>query len=157
MGSEFIGNCTNQSLDTTTHVFTTTPIPPESPSMSTVAFTSTMAMSLAAFDSAKRDAYQTGVAQALSVPIGSVAIGLVTETVSRRRLLSTTIEVETIATVPTEDTESVTGSVTAENINGALADAGMSVDDITPPEVQGLVATTPVTIDGRHEWTPLGC
>jgi hypothetical protein len=117
-----------------------------------------MAMSLTAFDSTKRNEYVAGVAQALSVPVDRVAIGSVTETVSRRRLLTTTIEVETVATVPIGDAESVASAVTSENINSALESAGMAVQEVTPPAVQQVVNTTPVTIsDERHEWIPVGC
>lgn len=130
----------------------TTPVATQS--MSTITFVITMAMSLAEFDSTKRGEYMAGVAQALAVPLGSVAIGLVTETVSRRRLLVTTIEVETVVTVPSEDTGSIEAKVTPENINGALASAGMTVDGVTQPVVAGLGDTLPIEL---HEWVLLDC
>jgi hypothetical protein len=157
MGSGFLLNCTNEvSVDSSsTPLFSTTPGP--ALSMSTVSFTTTMTMSLATFDSTKREQYVVALAQALSTPVANVAIGLVTENVSRRRLLVTTIEVETTATVPAEDAESVSAAVTAENINGALASTGMAIDSVTPPEVQAVVATTPTAIGALHEWVPLSC
>jgi hypothetical protein len=177
LGSEYLTNCTSGTSTTTTTttpdfttstptpvfttstptpVFTTTP-EPETPSVSTVTFTATLLMSLAAFDSTKREAYVAGVAVALSLPTSSVTIGLVTENVARRRLLATTVDVETIVTVPSEDTGSVSTAVTPENLNSALEPAGMTTDGVSEPVVQAVVATTPVSIGETHEWVPVGC
>jgi hypothetical protein len=123
-------------------------------------------MSLVEFDSTKREQYVAGVAQVLSVPVSSVSIGTVTENVSRRRrrLLATTIDVETIVTVPSEDTGSVAAAATTENLNGELESDGMTTDGVNEPDIQMVVATTPVvvtttpiTIGDLHEWVPLGC
>ena len=189
IGSVNITDCTSgmgTSTSTSTHVFTTpgfttepesqsstsTSTPaftpePEPQSLSTVTFTATLLISLVEFDSTKREQYVAGVAQVLSVPVSSVSIGTVTENVSRRRrLLATTIDVETIVTVPSEDTGSVAAAATTENLNGELESNGMTTDGVNEPDIQMVVATTPVvitttttpiTIGDLHEWVPLGC
>jgi len=164
LGSEFLINCTSEpNWETSTALFTTTTTP-EPSGMSTISFTTSLVMSLVEFDSTKRDEYRTGIAQALSIPVSSVTIGDVTETVVRRRLLSigrriltTSIEVETIATVPSEDADSVSAAVTNEDINGALASSGMAIESVTPPAVQEGVTTPPIAIGILHEWVPLAC
>jgi hypothetical protein len=74
---------------------------------SAVTFTVTLAMSIADFGSSEREAYVNGVAEAVSVASSTVAIASVTEHFTRRRLLASTLEVETTVTVSQDKAVSV--------------------------------------------------
>lgn len=117
---------------------TTTPIPP----IAKVTFKATLSMSSAAFTADKQRVYLQGVANALAVSISDMSIGEIIEIQVRRRLLATSIEVETIALVPEENAQSVSSSVTSENINAQLASAGMGVQAISPPVMEIVIPET---------------
>jgi hypothetical protein len=105
--------------------------------MSTVIFTTTLSMSLAEFDT-KRVEYVTGMAQALSVSVDSVTIGLVTDVASARRLLATTISVETLVTVPSGNLQNIAAAATSDNMNNSLRSLGIVVESTSPLQVDGM-------------------
>ena len=112
-----------------------------------VSFKAAVAMSVAEFDSGKRASYISGVAQSLSVSIESVSIGSVTETISSRRLLATTIAIETIVTVSADEpdpqaaADAITAAATQDNLNAALSSSGIELTAMEP-----VVVSTVVTV-----------
>ena len=141
---------TNMSDTSTTDTYqTTTPIPP----IAKVTFKATLSMSSAAFTADKQRVYLQGVANALAVSISDMSIGEIIEIQVRRRLLATSIEVETIALVPEENAQSVSSSVTSENINAQLASAGMGVQAISPPVMEIVI---PETVEPEQTDTACG-
>jgi hypothetical protein len=109
---------------------------------SAVTFTATLAMTLTEFSTAKRDAYMNGVAKALSVVPSSVAIALVTEQFTRRRLLASNLLVTTTVTVPQEKASSVAIAATSENLNAALASSDISVGAVSARTVAAVPASS---------------
>ena len=106
--------------------------------MSNVTFTTSLSSSNTEFNS-KRNDYVTGVAQALWVPLASVIVGQVSEPLSTRRLLSTTIVVVNTVTVPSNDAQFVSNAVNSKNITDALASRGMAVLTVSTPTVSILM------------------
>ena len=165
LGSNSLGDCTtNQGAPATT----TTP-GPQTVELSTVTFTVTLQLTLAEFNSTVREAYIEGVATALSTQVSNVAIGAVTEVVARRRLLSTSIEVETVVTVPSTEAESLANATTAENLNAGLGPS-IEVGDVSAPVVETVMSTTtpppsppyvppaaPPPPPIPSEWVSIGC
>jgi len=91
-------------------------------------------MSQAEFEvEATSAAYISGVATALRVAETSVSIMSVVEksTGRRRKLLLTSVVVETSVVVSTEQAEAVAGRITADNLNSALSSAGIFVDEVS--------------------------
>lgn len=86
----------------------------------------TLAMTAAEFDTTKRNAYIAATARSFSLPVESVSIGTVTE-IRGRRLLETSIEVETIIEVPWDvadqqaAADAIVLNATPENINAELS------------------------------------
>ena len=105
--------------------------------MSKVTFTTSLSLSNTEFNS-KREDYVTGVAQALWVPLASVTVGTVSETLSVRRLLSTTSVVVNTVTVPSDDAGAVAAAVTPSNLAGALTPRSMAVATVSTPTVLKL-------------------
>jgi len=98
-----------------------------------------MAMTTTEFDEVARDVYLTGVAQTLSVEKSSMTIGSVTEKTSRRRLLASTIEVETIATVPSDMAMATAAFATFEHLNRAFTSSSVSVGAVSSRRVVAQV------------------
>jgi hypothetical protein len=93
-----------------------------------------LSLSLTEFNS-KREDYVTGVAQALWVPLASVVVGQVSDSLSVRRLLSTTIVVVNTVTIPSEDAQFVSTAVNVKNLTDALASRAMAVVTVSAPTV----------------------
>jgi hypothetical protein len=166
------GTTTEPQGTTTEPQGTSTEPPSTTPAgtTATVTFVATLQMTAAEFNSTQQILYKTGVAATLGVSIHAVVIGSVTEIVARRRLLATTIEVETIVTVPAEDAEAVSQAATSENLNTALEGGGIVVEEMSAPVVEGGSVSTPVestavestpvpsnSVPVIHEWTQVGC
>jgi len=91
-------------------------------------------MSQAEFEvDATRAAYISGVATALRVAETSVSIVSVVEqsTGRRRKLLLTSVVVETSVVVSAEYAEAVAGRITTDNLNSALSPSGILVDEVS--------------------------
>jgi hypothetical protein len=91
-------------------------------------------------------AYISGVATALRAAETSVSIVSVVEqsTGRRRKLLLTSVMVETSVIVTADQAEAVAGRITTENLNSALSSAGISVDEVSViSTVTGTAATGP--------------
>jgi hypothetical protein len=91
-------------------------------------------MSQAEFEAeATRAAYISGVATALRVAEASVSIDSVVEqsTGRRRKLLLTSIVVETRVIVAAEQAKAIAGRITTDNLNSALSSAGIFVDEVS--------------------------
>ena len=91
-------------------------------------------MSQAEFEvKATSDAYISGVATALRVAEISVSIVSVVEesTGRRRKLLLTSVVVETRVIVSAEQAEAVAGRITTDNLNSALSSADIFVDEVS--------------------------
>ena len=151
-----------------TAAFTSTPTsmtttPTAQITESTVAFTVSLQVTLAEFDNTMREAYINGVATALSIQVSKVEIGAVNEVVSRRRLLTIAIEVETIVTVPVAESETLATSVTTESLSSELGPIGFPVGIVSTPVVQAVVPSTPVVQEFVPstpyvaEWIKLNC
>jgi hypothetical protein len=95
-------------------------------------------MTLDEFDTNVREAYITGVAQALSTQVSNVVIGSVTQAAVLRRLLTASIDVKTIVTVPRNEAESMATSITTEILSNELGPT-IPVGGISTP------VTAPVT------------
>ena len=113
-----------------------------------VTFTATLNTTLAAFTTAKRDAYVAGMAQALELPPSFVAIASA-EQLSRRRLLAASVAVETTVTVPEAKSAWVATAGPAREqavaaylvvLNILLASSGMFVESISAITVGDFVA-----------------
>ena len=130
VGSNSLEDCTNVATQTTD---------------STVTFIATLQMTLIEFNTTVREAYTTGVALAFSTQVSNVAIGTVTEFVTRRRLLSTYIEVETIVTVGGNEAESLANSTTTESLAAELGPMGILVSGVSTPVVEEVVEPTVAT------------
>jgi hypothetical protein len=102
-------------------------------------------MSLLSFTPALQTIYLTGVSVALSVPISDLSIGLISEIYveSRRRAQITQIEVETIAEVPTDQTDTVLSSITSDNINKQITTSGVETEEISQPVLETIVEEIP--------------
>jgi hypothetical protein len=114
--------------------------------ISVVSFMVTMAMTTTDFNLVVRDVYVTGVAQTLSTETSSVTIGSVTEKISHRRLLTTSIEVETIVMVSKDRASSVVEAATFENFSRAFMSSGISIGVVSEKIVVDyidMVAETP--------------
>ena len=112
---------------------------------SIVSFVAAVQMSVPEFDAARAD-YIAGVAAALGRAESAVAIVSVEGVVTRRRLLADSVRVETAVTVAADEAESVARSVTADNLNSALASRGLrvaEVADVTVSAAGGADSTTP--------------
>ena len=140
VGSNSLGDCTGTPEPTTT---TTTPTTQTTDS--TVTFIATLQMTLIEFNTTVREAYTTGVALAFSTQVSNVAIGTVTEFVTRRRLLSTYIEVETIVTVGSNEADSLANATTTESLSTELGPMGILVSDVSTPVVEEVVEPTTAT------------
>ena len=145
VGSNSLGDCVNAQTTTT---------PTAQITESTVTFTASLQMTLAEFNSTVRDAYVNGVALALSIQVYDVAIGTVTEVVARRRLLTTSIEVETILTVPSSEAETMANLTTTDSLSVGLG-PGIPVGDVSAPIIETVeeeavmaVTSTPPPPDG---------
>jgi hypothetical protein len=156
--STSVGGDTSTSVggDTSTSVgdddMTTTPTPVKTTtttaptkdtvaSVSIVVFTAILFMRLAEFDTAARTAYIAGVAIALDIPTDSVELGSIRALTGLRRLLTNTIAVETIATVPVDQLESALSSVQTENINNALNSSNITMGEVTTPSSTTVCGT----------------
>jgi hypothetical protein len=82
---------------------------------------------------ATRAAYISGMATALRVAETSISILSVEEhgAERRRKLLSTSVVVETSVVVSAEDAEAVAGRITTDNLNAALSSAGILVEEVS--------------------------
>jgi hypothetical protein len=98
---------------------------------SVVSFTVTLSMSLSEFDEVTRAIYVEGVAETLSLAESMVRIGTVSENSAARRLLASTIAVETIATVPSDRAESSAAAATFEKLNNVFTSSGISVGSVS--------------------------
>jgi len=100
--------------------------------VSFITFSATVQMSQAEFE-ATTFAYSSGVATALRVAETAVSIiSVVEQSMGRRRkLLLTSIVVETSVIVSVEDAEAVAGRITADNLNSALSSAGIFVEAVS--------------------------
>ena len=149
------------AFTSTPTIMTTTPAPLES----IVAFTVSLQITLAAFDDTMREAYIKGVATALGTQTSNVQIGSVTEVVQRRRLLTIAIEVETVVTVPTAESETLASSVTTESLSAELGPIGIPVGAVSTPVIETVVPSTPYVPPQKtpppplptDEWVQLGC
>jgi len=102
--------------------------------LSTISFSTKVEMSQAEFVAeAISAAYISGVATALSVAETSVSIDSVVEqsTGRRRKLLLTSVAVQTSVIVSTEQAAAVAGRITADNLNSALSSAGIIVGGVS--------------------------
>ena len=113
--------------------------------MSAVTFTATLAVPLAEFN-AQRAEYAAGVAQALWVAVGNVAVAEAAQTAAasgagQRRLLlapTATITVASTVTVPSADAAFVAAAATPANLARALAARSMTVSAVSAPAVEIL-------------------
>ena len=114
--------------------------------MSVVSFTTTLAVSVDEFN-AKRGEFAIGVAQALWVPVGTVAVGQASETAAgqRRLLAPASVDVTSAVTVPTADAAFVVAATTPENLARALGTRALTVAAVSAPtqEVQNPAGSTP--------------
>ena len=109
-----------------------------------VHFRAAVAITTAQFDTAERNTYKSGVAQSLSVPVDTVTIGSVRGfQTTNRRLLSTSIAIETIITVvrhgrvdPETAADAIVQAATLSNLNAALDPHGLSINEMTTPFVK---------------------
>ncbi|KAJ1490359.1 hypothetical protein T484DRAFT_1935230, partial [Baffinella frigidus] len=102
--------------------------------ISTITFSARVQMSEAEFEAeATSAAYILGVATALGVAETSVSIVSVVEqsTGRRRKLLLTSVVVETSVIVSARLAGAVAGRITTDNLNSALSSAGISVDEVS--------------------------
>jgi hypothetical protein len=102
--------------------------------VSFITFSATVQMSQADFKSqAAIFAYISGVATALRVAETAVSIMSVVEqsTGRRRKLLLTSVVVETSVIVSVEQAEAVARRITTDNLNSALSSAGIFVDGVS--------------------------
>ena len=140
VGSNSFGDCTN--VQGTPEPTSTTTTPTTQTTDSTVTFTATLQMTLVEFNTTVREAYTTGVALAFSTQVSNVVIGTVTEVVTRRRLLATSIDVETIVTVPSTQAETLANSTTIETLGNELETVGIPVGDVSAPVVETVLPQT---------------
>jgi hypothetical protein len=126
--------CPNSGVLNVSKLLWTRGVNCESLKMSKVTFTTSLSLSLTEFNS-KREDYVTGVAQALWVPLASVVVGQVSDSLSVRRLLSTTIVVVNTVTIPSEDAQFVSTAVNVKNLTDALASRAMAVVTVSAPTV----------------------
>ena len=102
--------------------------------VSFITFSVRVSMSKVEFEAAAtKAAYISGVATALRVAETSVSIVSVVEqsTGRRRKLLLTSVVVETSVIVSAEQAEAVAGRITTDNLNSALSSAGIFVDEVS--------------------------
>ena len=100
--------------------------------MSTLKFTSTLNMEVIDFNQSQRKVYVAGVARALGIEPKRVIITTVRDTTwSSRRLLASTVVVETTVRVPKEQAITVAESATPANINTQLASSGITVEAVS--------------------------
>jgi len=102
--------------------------------VSAITFSVRLQMGQAEFEAeATKAAYISGVATALHVVETSVSIESVDEqsTGRRRKLLLTSVVVETRVFVSTDQAEAVTGRITIDKLNSALSSAGIFVDEVS--------------------------
>jgi hypothetical protein len=141
---DFYGSTTEESDAITFEATTTTPTPGgRSDPVTKVVFKAKLLMSLTDFTPDIRNTYANGVAMALSVSVSTISIGSVVEIQGGRRLLATSIEVETIATIPSEIAESTASAVTTDNIHAQLASSSISVGSISEPALEVVIPETP--------------
>ena len=97
-------------------------------------------------------AYISGVATALSVAKTSVSIDSMVQQLTgrRRKLLLTSVVVETSVVVSAEQAEAVSGRITTDNLNSALSSAGIVVDEVT-----GISTVAATTVTGP-DWAIVG-
>jgi hypothetical protein len=97
-------------------------------------------------------AYISGVATALSVAETDVSIDSVVEqsTGRRRKLLLTSVVVETSVIVSAEQAEAVAGRITTDNLNSALSSAGIVVGEVS------IILTVAATSDNGSDWAIVG-
>ena len=102
--------------------------------MSVVSFIATLAVSVDEFN-AKRGEFAMGVAQALWVPFGTVAVGQASEAAAgqRRLLAPASVAVTSAVTVPTEDAAFVAAATTPENLARALGARALTVAAVSAP------------------------
>ena len=109
--------------------------------MSVVTFIATLVVPLAEFN-AKRGEYAMGVAEALWVPVGTVAVGEASEAAAaagrRRGGGGASVDVASTVTVPTADANFVATAVTPENLARTLAVQGSLT--VAAVSVPGLAA-----------------
>jgi hypothetical protein len=95
----------------------------------------TLSMTITEFDTGTRALYLKGVAKTLSVQVSSIFIASVSERTASRRLLASTIAVETIATVPSDRATTAAASATFENLNRVFSSSGISVGSVSGKSV----------------------
>jgi len=114
--------------------------------VSTITFWVKLQMSRAEFEvEATRAPYISGVATALGVAETSVSIvSVVEETTGRRRkLLLTSVAVETSVIVSAEQAETVADRITTDNLNSALSSAGLAVEEVSSVSIVTESAALP--------------
>jgi hypothetical protein len=108
-----------------------------------VVFSVTLDMTDTEFDAVKRAVYLMGVSSSLKLAPSSVNIsGTRPNRSFQRRLLSTTLTVDTVALIPVRRESAVAGLVTPENIGTILARMGLVVLSVSPPTMSVPLPTT---------------
>ena len=110
---------------------------------STVSFTVSLAMTSAEFTTIKQGEYKESVATAIGIPETSVVIVSIVEIQALRRLLSSSIAVETSATVPGVNAQAVSNAASSGSITTQLASAGMTATGVSKPTIVDTSTPTP--------------
>ena len=106
------------------------------PTSSKITFVASLLVSSSTFTPDIQNKFKGGVAGILMVDISRISIASVKEVQAGRRLLATSIEVETVGVVPTENSQAASEGVTSENLNNELASSGISVGPVSQPVVE---------------------
>ncbi|KAJ1465464.1 hypothetical protein T484DRAFT_1757396 [Baffinella frigidus] len=119
-----------------------------------ISFSVVLAITAEEFDTVKRGVYVSTVANAFSVTPSDVVIESVVEKISNRRILTTTIIVETIVNTPVEIRGSVSETIAEVGLDRALTASGFTVSETTGFMTSNTTQTTPIPSDTPTERLP---
>lgn len=117
-------------------------------SISTATFSTALGMQLIEFNSERRFVFVHDLAIALNVSTGNiVTTSVIGHSNRRRRLLTESIEVETVVTILSLEEDILTEAASFDNLNTSLSDTGFPIDGVSVPFVVQVkpITTRPLT------------